>query len=218
MLPAITSIRYKPRHYQLSKLYCPSQEKQCSMSPAGLMLCLMPMPEQHWHRGHGSWVGGSLSCPSSPCQGGLSQQDRCLALGAPSARTSFITLGFGSLAPQPEQPTTRPHHPGLSSQGCSLSSSRLQVFKLHLEMCAHYVFLNLFIFTFGRLIFCGKPFVGHCTFSSQQLDALWPGNDLTSKWSHAEVRAKVPTPLCINSCFGSSTAPRGTSRATEKTW
>lgn len=137
---------------------------------------LTPMLEQHWHRGCGTWAGGSLSCPSSPCHGGLLQQDGCPAVEAPAARTSFVTLGFWSLDPQPAQPTMCPHRPGLSSQGCSLNSSSLQAFKFHLEMCAHYVFLKLL----WKIDFCGKSFVGHWAFSSQWLNALLPGNDLTS--------------------------------------
>jgi len=107
---------------------------------------------------------------------------------------------------------------GLSSRGGSLRSCTPQAFKLHLEMSARYVFLNLFIFTFRRLIFVEKTFVGHFLFFLWRLNALWPGNDLTSKWSRADMKAKVSATLCLNTCLGSLAAPMVPVGATEETW
>lgn len=60
------TIQYKPGLDHLSKLYHLCQLKQCSASPACLMLCLMMLLEWHWHQGHEMQVFRCLSCPSSP--------------------------------------------------------------------------------------------------------------------------------------------------------
>lgn len=68
-------------------------------------------------------------------------------------------------------------------------------------MCTSYVFLNFFFIIFSRLIF-----VSCFQFALQWLNALWPGNNQVCEWSHAEVKAKMPAPLCLNTCLGSPAA------------